>query len=89
MYEPNTDFVIVNNGKNTILLIHCKKCNSFVLFDEPNDIVYLYRLAEEAPLLYAKLTLKKNGSTRLVLSKIFKKAEHCFAYLKLNYFYFL
>ena len=31
MYEPNTDFVIVNNGKNTILLIHCKECNSFVL----------------------------------------------------------
>lgn len=61
MYEPNTDFVIVNNGKNTILLIHCKGCNSFVLFDDPNDIVYLYRLAEEAPLLYAKLALKKNG----------------------------
>lgn len=44
MYEPNTDFVIVNNGKNTILLIHCKECNSFVLFDDPNDIVYLYQL---------------------------------------------
>lgn len=29
--------------------------------DDPTDIVYLYRLAEETPLLYAKLALKENG----------------------------
>ena len=57
MYEPATDSVIINTGENTILVICCKECNSYV----PNDIVYLHRLAEEAPLLYAKLALKENG----------------------------
>ena len=61
MYEPATDSIIVNTGENSILVIRCKECNSSVVFDAPNDIVYLYRLAEEAPLLYAKLALRKNG----------------------------
>ena len=61
MYEPATDSVIVNIDKNSFHAISCKECNSSVIFDEPNDIVYLYRLAEETPLLYAKLALKENG----------------------------
>lgn len=61
MYEPATDSVIINTGENSILVICCKECNSSVIFDDPNDIVYLYRLAEESPLLYAKLALKGNG----------------------------
>ena len=61
MYDPATDSIIVNTGENSILVIRCKECNSSVVFDAPNDIVYLYRLAEEAPLLYAKLALKENG----------------------------
>ena len=61
MYDPTTDSIIVNTGKNSILVIRCKECNSSVIFDDPNDIVYLYQLAEESPLLYAKLALKENG----------------------------
>lgn len=61
MYEPATDSILVNTGENTILVIHCKECNSSVVFDEPNDIVYLYCLAEATPLTYAKLALKENG----------------------------
>lgn len=61
MYEPTTDPVIVNTSENSVLVIRCKECNSSVIFEEPNDIVYLYRLAEEAPLTYAKLALKVNG----------------------------
>ena len=61
MYEPATDSIIVNTGENSILVIRCKQCNSSVIFDDPNDIVYLYRLAEESPLLYAKLALKDSG----------------------------
>lgn len=61
MYEPATDSIIVNTGENSILVIPCKECNSSVIFDDPNDIVYLYRLAEETPLLYAKLAMKENG----------------------------
>ena len=41
MYEPATDSIIVNTGENTILVIHCKECNSSVVFAEPNDIVYI------------------------------------------------
>ena len=61
MYEPTTNSIIVNNGENPILVIRCKECNSSVIFDDPSDVVYLYHLAEETPLLYAKLALKANG----------------------------
>ena len=61
MYEPATDSIIINASRNAILVICCKECNSSVIFDDPHDIVYLYLLAEETPLLYAKLALKENG----------------------------
>ena len=61
MYEPSTDSIIVNTGESTILVIRCKECNSAVLFDDPNDIVYLFRLAEDSPLTYANLALNENG----------------------------
>ena len=59
MYEPAIDSIIINTGENAILVFRCQECNSSVIFDNPNDIVYLYRLSEEAPLLYAKLALKQ------------------------------
>ena len=58
MYEPDTDSVIVTG---TPLIISCEKCNSAVLLDTPDDIAYLYRLAQENPLLYAQLACKPNG----------------------------
>lgn len=61
MYDPATDSVIVNSGNDSVLVIRCKECNSFVIFEEPNDIVYLYWLARDSPLTYAKLALKANG----------------------------
>ena len=61
MSEPATDSIIANIDENTILVIRCKECNSSVIFDDPRDIIYLYRLAEDTPLLYAKLVLKENG----------------------------
>ena len=61
MYDPATDSIFVNTCKNSVLVIRCKECNSSITFDEPNDILYLYRLAEETPLLYAKLALEENG----------------------------
>ena len=59
--KPATDSIIVNTGENSILVIPCKECNSSVIFDDLTDIVYLYWLAEETPLLYAKLALKESG----------------------------
>lgn len=51
MYEPDTDSVIVNDINDTYtgtpLTISCEKCNSAVLLDTPDDIAYLYRLAQE------------------------------------------
>ena len=65
MYEPDTDSVIVNAINDTYtgtpLTISCEKCNSSVLHDTPNDIVYLYRLTQDSPLLYAELACKPNG----------------------------
>ena len=61
MYNPATDSIIVNTGENSVLVIPCRECNSFVILDDPNDVVYLYRLAMETPLLYARFALKENG----------------------------
>ena len=65
MYEPNTDSIIINTITDTYtgtpLTISCEKYNSSVLLDTPDDIVYLYRLAQENPLLYAELSCKPNG----------------------------
>ncbi|MCI8667901.1 MAG: hypothetical protein HFI34_00020 [Lachnospiraceae bacterium] len=61
MYESTINSIIVNTGQNSILVIPCKECNSTVIFDELSDIVYLYRLAEDSPLTYAKFALQANG----------------------------
>ena len=65
MYEPDTNSVIINAINDTYsgtpLTISCEKCNSSVLLYTPDDIAYLYRLAQENPLLYAELACKPNG----------------------------
>lgn len=61
IYDAFSDSVIVNSGNRTALMISCKECNASVILSEPEDISYLYRLAEESPLLYAELSLKENG----------------------------
>ena len=60
MYAPATDSILINTGENSVLIIRYKECNFSVTFDNPNDVVYLYRQAKETPLLYAKLALKKS-----------------------------
>ena len=60
IYDPVTDSIIVNSSENSVFVIRCKEYNSSVIFEEPNDIVYLYRLAKESPLTYVKLALKEN-----------------------------
>ena len=42
-------------------IINCQKYNSSVILDNSDDIIYLYRLAQDAPLLYAELALKADG----------------------------
>lgn len=65
MYEPDTNSIIINAINDTYtdtpIIISCEKCNSAVLLDTPDDIVYLYRLAHENPLLYAELACTSNG----------------------------
>ena len=53
--------LIVNTSENSILIIRSKECNYCVIFDDPNNIVYLYQLAEDSPLTYAKHALKDYG----------------------------
>ena len=61
MYNPVTDTVEVNAGPGSVQYIRCKEFNVTVSFDDPNDIVYLFRLAEEQPLTYAKFALSDTG----------------------------
>ena len=66
MYEPDTDSIVVYANDSKPFIINCQKCNSSVILDNPDDIVYLYRLAQNAPLLYAELALKTDGLQRYV-----------------------
>lgn len=61
MYEPVTDSIVVYANDSKPFIINCQKCNSSVILDNPDDIVYLYRLAQDAPLLYTELALKEDG----------------------------
>ena len=61
MYNPESDTVEVNAGPGSVQYIRCKEFNGTVSFDDPNDIVYLFRLAEEQPLTYAKFALSDTG----------------------------
>ena len=58
MYEPDTNSVIVNANNDTYT---GTPLTIAVLLDTPDDIAYLYRLAQESPLLYAELACKPNG----------------------------
>jgi hypothetical protein len=60
MYNPETDIVEVNTGTDSVLFIRCIDFNSKVIFDDPNNVVYLYHLAKEQPLTYAKFALSDN-----------------------------
>ncbi len=61
MYNPVTDTVEVNAGPGSVQYIRCKEFNATVSFGDPNDIVYLYQLAVEQPLTYAKFALSDTG----------------------------
>jgi hypothetical protein len=61
MYNPVTDTIVVNAGYGSVHFICCKKYNATVAFEDPNDIVYLYRLAVEQPLTYAKFAFSDTG----------------------------
>ena len=66
MYKPDTDSIVVYAYDSKPFIINCQKCNSSVILDNPDDIVYLYMLAQDAPLLYAELALKADGLQRYV-----------------------
>ena len=61
MYEPDTDSIVIYTTDSNPFIINCQKCNSSVILDNPDDIVYLYRLAQDTPLLYTELALKTDG----------------------------
>lgn len=61
MYNPDTDTIEVTAAPGTVLFIRCKEFNASVALENPEDIVYLYHLAEEQPLIYAKFALSDNG----------------------------
>lgn len=58
MYEPDTNSIIIYTNVSKLFIINCQKYNLPVILDNPNDIVYLYRLVQDTPLLYADLALK-------------------------------
>ena len=61
IYNPETDCVEVTIDDRIHISFDCKKCNSTVHFDFPDDIAYLLRLAREEPEGYAELAAKDGG----------------------------
>jgi hypothetical protein len=61
MYDSSTNSIIVNAGEHSVLIIRYQEYNKGVVLSDPNDIAYLYWLAQDTPLLYAELALKENG----------------------------
>ena len=61
IYNPETDCVEVSIDDRIHVSFDCKKCNSTVHFDDPDDIAYLLRLAREEPGFYAELAAKNGG----------------------------
>ena len=49
MYELDTDSIIVYTNDSNPFIINCQKYNSSVILENPDDIVYLYRLAQDTP----------------------------------------
>ena len=60
-YNLETDCVEVSIDNRIHVSFDCKKCNSTVHFDVPDDIAYLLRLAREEPGFYAELAAKDGG----------------------------
>ena len=61
MYNPYSDTIEVAVAPGSVLVIRCKEFNATVPLENPEDIVYLHRLAEEQPLTYAKFALNNSG----------------------------
>lgn len=61
MYNPVTDTIEVTAASGSVLVIRCREFNASDALENPEDIVYLYRLAEEQPLTYAKFALSDTG----------------------------
>jgi len=61
MYNPESDTITLSVVTGSVLVIRCKEFNATVTLESPADIVYLYRLAEEQPLTYAKFALQDGG----------------------------
>lgn len=61
MYNPVSDTIEVTITPGSILIIRCNAFNATVALENQEDIVYLYRLAEEQPITYAKFALCDGG----------------------------
>ena len=66
IYYPTTDTIEVSVSAGTVLVIRCEEFNAAVPLDASSDIVYLYKLAKDQPLTYAKLVFTNNGLKRYV-----------------------
>lgn len=49
MYEPDSDSIVVYENDSDPFILNCHKCNSSVILDNPDDIVYLFKLAQDTP----------------------------------------
>ena len=61
MYHPDSNTIEAALAPGSVLVIRCKEFNATVILENPEDIVYLYRLAEEQPLTYAEFALSDGG----------------------------
>lgn len=60
-YDGSRQAVIMTDMDGNELVIDCKKAETGIVFEEPEDVGYLSRLAMKEPASYVSYALKPDG----------------------------
>ena len=60
-YDNNRNAVVMTDMDGKEIVIECDKAEAQVVFDEPEDVGYLVRLAREEPASYVSFAMRPDG----------------------------
>lgn len=60
-YEKDRNAVVMTDSEGSELVIDCEKAEAGIVFEEPEDVGYLARLAIKDPATYVSYALRPDG----------------------------
>lgn len=60
-YDGSRDAVVMRDIDGKEIAVECDKAEAQVVFDEPEDVGYLVRLAREEPASYVSFAMRPGG----------------------------